>query len=161
MITPSEYNAILDLMHHQVVPAIGCTEPIAVALCVAKATELLAAEPDTIDVRLSANIFKNAMGVGIPGTGMIGLPIAIALGALAGKPELSLEVLRDCTKDDVERGKKYIDEGRIKITLEHDDADKLYINALCKAGGKEAEARIKSSHTNFVFMRKDAACSGA
>lgn len=156
MITPSEYNAILDLMHRQVVPAIGCTEPIAVALCVAKATELLAAEPDTIDVRLSANIFKNAMGVGIPGTGMIGLPIAIALGALAGKPELSLEVLRDCTKDDVERGKKYIDEGRIKITLEHEDADKLYINALCKAGGKEAEARIKSSHTNFVFMRKDA-----
>ena len=76
MITPSEYNAILDLMHRQVVPAIGCTEPIAVALCVAKATELLAAEPDTIDVRLSANIFKNAMGVGIPGTGMIGLPIA-------------------------------------------------------------------------------------
>lgn len=155
MITPSDYKAILDLMHRQVVPAIGCTEPIAVALCVAKATELLQSEPDTIDVRLSANIFKNAMGVGIPGTGMIGLPIAIALGALAGKPELSLEVLRDCTKQDVERGKKYIDEGRINIALEHDDEDKLYINAIVRNGSHEAEARIKSSHTNFVFLRKD------
>lgn len=155
MITPSDYNAILDLMHRQVVPAIGCTEPIAVALCVAKATELLQSEPDTIDVRLSANIFKNAMGVGIPGTGMIGLPIAIALGALAGKTELSLEVLRDCTKQDVERGKKYIDEGRINIALEHDDEDKLYINAIVRKGSHEAEARIKSSHTNFVFLRRD------
>lgn len=156
MITPSEYTAILELMHRQVVPAIGCTEPIAVALCVAKATELLSAEPQQIQVRLSANIFKNAMGVGIPGTGMIGLPIAIALGALAGKPELSLEVLRDCTRQDVERGKKFIDEDKIDISLEHDDPDKLYINVVCRAGGHEAEARIKHSHTNFVFLRRDA-----
>lgn len=156
MITPSEYTAILELMHRQVVPAIGCTEPIAVALCVAKATELLSAEPQQIQVRLSANIFKNAMGVGIPGTGMIGLPIAIALGALAGKPELSLEVLRDCTRQDVERGKKFIGEDKINISLEHDDPDKLYINVVCRADGHEAEARIKHSHTNFVFLRRDA-----
>lgn len=156
MITPSEYTAILELMHRQVVPAIGCTEPIAVALCVAKATKLLSAEPQQIQVRLSANIFKNAMGVGIPGTGMIGLPIAIALGALAGKPELSLEVLRDCTRQDVERGKKFIGEDKINISLEHDDPDKLYINVVCRAGGHEAEARIKHSHTNFVFLRRDA-----
>ena len=62
----------------EVVPAIGCTEPIAVALCVAKATETLGATTEKIDVLLSANILNNAMGVGIPGTGMIGLPIAIA-----------------------------------------------------------------------------------
>ena len=155
MISPSEYKAILELIHRQVVPAIGCTEPIAVALCVAKAREILDEEPQSIDVRLSANIFKNAMGVGIPGTGMIGLPIAIALGALAGKSELELEVLRDCTKEDVERGKVYISEDRIKITLEHDDPDKLYIDVVCRADGKEAEARIKSAHTNFVYLRRD------
>lgn len=153
MITTSEKKAILELMHRQVVPAIGCTEPIAVALCVAKAAEMLGKVPEQINVRLSANIFKNAMGVGIPGTGMIGLPIAIALGAIAGKPELQLEVLRDCKRDDVEKGREYIDEGRINITLEHDDPDKLYINVVCRADGKETEARIKSAHTHFVYLR--------
>lgn len=153
MITTSEKKAILELMHRQVVPAIGCTEPIAVALCVAKAAEMLGKVPEQINVRLSANIFKNAMGVGIPGTGMIGLPIAIALGAIAGKPELQLEVLRDCKRDDVEKGKEYINEGRINITLEHDDPDKLYINVACRADGKETEARIKSAHTHFVYLR--------
>ena len=83
MITETERKRIIDLIHQEVVPAIGCTEPIAVALCVAKATETLGAKPEKINVLLSANILKNAMGVGIPGTGMIGLPIAIALGALA------------------------------------------------------------------------------
>ena len=155
MITPSEKKAILELMHRQVVPAIGCTEPIAVALCVAKATELLGAVPEHIEVRLSANIFKNAMGVGIPGTGMIGLPIAIALGSLVGKAELELEVLRDCKKQDVERGKAFIAEDRIHISLENEDPDKLYINVVCSAGNKEAEARIKGAHTNFVFLRQD------
>ena len=153
MIIPSEKKAILELMHRQVVPAIGCTEPIAVALCVAKATSLLGCTPEHIEVRLSANIFKNAMGVGIPGTGMVGLPIAIALGALAGKPELQLEVLRNCTKADVEKGKVYIAENCIHITLEHDDPDKLYINVICSAKGCEAEARIKSEHTHFVYLR--------
>ena len=155
MITPSEKKAILELMHRQVVPAIGCTEPIAVALCVAKATELLGAVPEHIEVRLSANIFKNAMGVGIPGTGMIGLPIAIALGSLVGKAELELEVLRDCKKQDVERGKAFIAEDRIHISLENEDPDKLYINVVCSAGDKEAEARIKGAHTNFVFLRQN------
>ena len=75
---------ITDLLHQEVVPAIGCTEPIAVALCVAKAKEELGQEPEEIVVRLSKNIYKNAMAVGIPNTGMTGLPIAIALGATAG-----------------------------------------------------------------------------
>lgn len=155
MITPSEKKAILGLMHRQVVPAIGCTEPIAVALCVAKAARMLGERPERVDVRLSANIFKNAMGVGIPGTGMIGLPIAVALGAIAGKPELELEVLRDCRKDDVEQGKRFIEEDRIGITLENDDPDKLYINVVCRSGEHEAEARIKHEHTHFAFLRHD------
>ena len=91
MITETERKRIIDLIHQEVVPAIGCTEPIAVALCVAKATETLGTNPEKINVLLSANILKNAMGVGIPGTGMIGLPIAIALGALIGKSEYQLE----------------------------------------------------------------------
>ena len=155
MLSADEKQQIIELIHQQVVPAIGCTEPMAVALCVAKATELLGKVPERIELRLSANILKNAMGVGIPGTGMIGLPIAVALGALIGRSELGLEVLRDCDKKAVERGKAFIEENRIFISLEQEDKDKLFINALCTADGHEAEARIKTSHTHFVYLRKD------
>ena len=93
MIDNSVREKILALMARDVVPAVGCTEPMAVALCVARATEILGREPERITLFLSANILKNAMGVGIPGTGMIGLPIAVALGALIGKSEYQLEVL--------------------------------------------------------------------
>ena len=155
MLTPEESKAILSLIHSQVVPAIGCTEPIAVALCVAKARELLGAVPETIRIRLSANILKNAMGVGIPGTGMTGLPIAVALGALIGRSELGLEVLRDCNRDAVERGKRFIAGGRIRIGLEEAAPDKLYIAVTANAGTHEAEARIATGHTNFVYLRRD------
>ena len=72
------------LLRQEVVLATGCTEPGAVALCVSKAVETLGHEPEHIDLRLSKNVFKNAMGVGIPGTGMIGLPIAVSLAVVAG-----------------------------------------------------------------------------
>ena len=100
MLSANERRTIIDLIHREVVPAIGCTEPIAVALCTARTRELLDAEPQRIRVLLSANILKNAMGVGIPGTGgMIGLPIAVALGALVGRSAYKLEVLRDATPE--------------------------------------------------------------
>ena len=76
MLSLTERKAIKHLMEQEIVPAIGCTEPIAVSLCVAKASELLEHQPERIDVFLSSNVIKNAMGVGIPGTKMIGLPIA-------------------------------------------------------------------------------------
>lgn len=90
MLTKEERQQIIELIHREVVPAMGCTEPMAVSLAVAKATETLGHTPTSIEVLLSANILKNAMGVGIPGTGMVGLPIAIALGALIGKSEYGL-----------------------------------------------------------------------
>jgi L-cysteine desulfidase len=155
MLPTEEKDAIIALIRRQVVPAIGCTEPMAVALCVAKATELLGKRPEQIFLRLSDNILKNAMGVGIPGTGMIGLPIAIALGALIGRSELELEVLRDCNREAVEEGKRYIAENRIDIKLEENDPDKLYINVVCQADGHETEARIKTHHTHFVYLAKD------
>ena len=154
MLTAEEKTAIISLIHRQVVPAIGCTEPIAVALCVAKARELLGSLPESIDIRLSANILKNAMGVGIPGTGMTGLPIAVALGALIGRPELELEVLQDCNREAVERGKRYIAEGRIRISLEENAPDKLYIAVTVAADGQDAEARIATEHANFVYLRR-------
>ena len=125
MLTKEKKAAILNLIRRQVVPAIGCTEPIAVAYGVAEAAKLLGCKPEHIELRLSGNILKNAMGVGIPGTGMIGLPIAVALGALIGRPELRLEVLRDCNRQAVEEGKQFIAENRIHIALEDKEPDKL------------------------------------
>lgn len=154
MITKDEYQRIIALIKREVVPAIGCTEPIAVALCVARATELLGKTPEKISLQLSANILKNAMGVGIPGTGMIGLPIAIALGALIGKSDYQLEVLRDCTPEAVERGKQFIDEGRIHIALKEGISEKLYIEVLCEADGAQTEAVIAQGHTHFIYLRK-------
>ena len=117
MLSAKEREEIISLIKQQVVPAMGCTEPMCVALCVAKATEELGCLPERIDVHLSANLLKNAMGVGIPGTGMIGLPIAIALGAIIGKSEYKLQVLKDLTPEALERGKKYIAEG---ISTDHE-----------------------------------------
>ena len=78
MLNKKEREQIISLMQHEVVPAMGCTEPVAVALCAARTAELMGTLPERVEVELSMNVLKNAMGVGIPGTGMIGLPIAIA-----------------------------------------------------------------------------------
>ncbi|WP_163358017.1 serine dehydratase subunit alpha family protein [Dysgonomonas sp. 25] len=153
--TAEERNQIIALVKREVVPAIGCTEPIAVALCVAKATETLGRLPEKIDVFLSANILKNAMGVGIPGTGMIGLPIAIALGALKGKSEYQLEVLKDCSCEDVEQGKQLIERKIITVSLKEDITDKLYIETVCTGGEESVMAIIACEHANFVYLEKN------
>lgn len=155
IILKPEREKIIALIHREVVPAIGCTEPIAVALCVAKAAEILGSRPKNIKVQLSANILKNAMGVGIPGTGMIGLPIAIALGALIGKSEYELEVLKDSTPEAVEEGKKMIASQCIDISLKKDITEKLYIDVTCSTDTDSAEAIISDGHTNFVFESRN------
>jgi len=155
MIEEKTREQIIALMKREVVPAVGCTEPMAVALCVSRATEALGCRPEKITVLLSANILKNAMGVGIPGTGMIGLPIAIALGALIGKSEYQLEVLKDVCPEAIEQGKQYIDEGHINIQLKQGDCDKLYVEVLCEGGGHRSSAIIQGSHTHFVRVTRD------
>ena len=143
---------IIDLINREVVPAMGCTEPVAVSLCTAKAVETLGREPEVINLLLSPNVLKNAMGVGIPGTDMIGLPIAIALGALVGKTEYQLEVLKDVTPEAVERGRKMIDDGRIRVGVKEGDCETLYIEAQATYGDVTATAVIAGAHTNFVYV---------
>lgn len=166
MLSKQEREAIIALINREVVPAIGCTEPMAVSLCVARATELLGcrpAKPAKVQVLLSANILKNAMGVGIPGTGMSGLPIAIALGALIGKSEYVLQVLREVNAEAVEAGKQFIAENRISIKLKENCPDKLYVEAIVTAeDGKTARAVIAHDHTRFVTDEELASlCNGA
>ena len=155
MIPAAERAQIIALIHREVIPAIGCTEPIAVALCTARATELLGTRPERIEVLLSANILKNAMGVGIPGTGMIGLPIAVALGALVGRSDYELEVLRDVTPEAVAEGRSFIGEKRIAIALKEGIEEKLYAEVAVSAASHRARAVLAGGHTRFVRLERD------
>ena len=145
---------ILKLINQEVIPAIGCTEPVAVALAAAKAAEVLGCKPEKTEVFLSANILKNAMGVGIPGTGMVGLPIAIALGTLVGKSAYGLEVLRDLTPEALEEGKAMIESKSIHIALK-EKVDKLYIEVLCFAGDETSRVIICHEHTHIIYVEKN------
>ena len=141
---------LLQLLHREVIPAIGCTEPIAVALCTARAKELLGTEPESITVYLSKNVYKNALAVGIPNTGMTGLPIAIALGATVGKSEYMLEVLRDATPEAVAYAKAYMLRVPATIKVDYEAPSLLYIHVEVSKESQTAQATIIDEHTNFV-----------
>ena len=148
---------ISDILQHEVLPATGCTEPGAVALCVAKAVETLGCEPGRIELRLSKNVFKNAMGVGIPGTGMIGLPIAVAMAVVHGESGRGLEVLT-MPAVQVDDAKHWLANHADAIDISvKETSDKLSIE--CSVWGGEpshsAVAVIAKRHTNFVFLKKD------
>ena len=152
---------ILDLLHQEVKPALGCTEPIAVALAVAKAVEIICenctCRPQwrleaafTIEVAVSGNILKNGMGVGIPGTGMVGLPVAAALGAVCGDSSLGLEVLSGLTPEAVERAKKLVADGCIRISVA-DTEHLLYVKATVSAGGGVAASAEVDPHAYAII----------
>ena len=153
--TEQHYNQIIDLIKREVVLSIGCTEPMAVSLCVAKACETLGKKPEKIKVALSANIFKNAMGVGIPNSGMTGLPIAVALGVVVGRSEYGLEVLRDVDSAAVEQAKVFLEEAKPSIFVTDESDDILFIKVCVEAGGETAETVISGSHTNFSSVRRN------
>ena len=145
---------ILELIHREVIPAIGCTEPIAVALAAAKAAEVLGKKPEKVDAYLSANILKNAMGVGIPGTGMVGLPIAVALGSTIGKSAYGLEVLKDLNPEGLEVGKEMVANKCIGINLK-ENVDKLYIEIISSAGDDRSKVILSREHTNICYVEKN------
>jgi L-cysteine desulfidase len=144
-----------EIMQQEVVLATGCTEPGAVALCVAKAVETLGCEPESITLKLSKNVYKNAMGVGIPGTGMIGLPIAVAMAVTHGDSSRGLEVLTIPPKQ-VEEAKQWLANNADRINIDvKETSDKLYIECSVCGCNKAATAVIAKRHTNFIFIKKD------
>lgn len=153
---------IIELIHKEVKPALGCTEPIAVSLAVARSCEALrgiGAEVSHLVVEVSANILKNGMGVGIPGTGMIGLHIASALAVTCGKSIYGLEVLKDLNPQAIGAAKCMVDEKKVKVVLA-DTPLKLYIKAWAfgaDAAGKEhsAATEIKNNHDSIVSVVLD------
>lgn len=132
----------------------GCTEPTAVALATAKAASVLGKSPEKIELFVSGNIFKNAFGVGIPGTGMTGLDIATALGAIGGDSDLGLEVLKNVTTEHIEKSKKFIEEGRLSIEIK-ENVDNLYIECIISAGEDYSHVVIEKRHSNFIFIKNN------
>lgn len=145
----------IELLKSEVKPALGCTEPIAVSLAVAGASEIIRANGGNIskvDVQVSANILKNGMGVGVPGTGMVGLHIAAALGVTCGKSKYGLEVLKDLGKESITEAKNMLSEDMVSIKLS-DSTKKLYITAnVYSARGDRATVVIEDNHDNIVLQ---------
>ena len=152
-----EYDTLIALIRQEVKPALGCTEPIAVALAAARAAETLrscGASPELVEVKVSPNILKNGMGVGIPGTGMVGLPVAASLGCVCGKSKYGLEVLHDLCPDAVEAARRMTEEGKVKVSLA-ETSELLYVLASASGGGHSAEAEIKGCHDAIVRVELD------
>ncbi len=142
-------------MHEEIVPAIGCTEPIAVALAVAKAREVLQDIITDIHLELSGNVYKNAMSVGIPNTNMTGLPIAIALGATIGRADKGLEVLCETSPQAVEEAKSFLQNTPLAIEVNQTTLHKLYIRAEVKSTVHKAVVEIVDEHTHFAYIQRD------
>lgn len=154
MINTELYNRILDLLRREVKPALGCTEPIAVALSVARAAAL-GDDVQKVCVSVSANILKNAMGVGIPGTGQVGLPVAAALAVEGGKWEYGLELFKDIDARAVELAKEFVAQSRVEVKMA-DTGKLLYSRAECFfANGSKACCIIEDAHDNIVFLSRD------
>ena len=155
-------SEIIELIRKEVKPALGCTEPIAVALAVAKAMEIMEdkcgiSDPDwrmknsySLRVEVSGNILKNGMGVGIPGTGMVGLHIAASLGAVCGKSEYGLEVLNDLDDISISKAKALVEEKKVNIGIA-ETAHKLYVKACVDSDdGHCSYAVISDNHDSIV-----------
>ncbi len=147
---------IIDILRMETVPALGCTEPVACALACARCQEELGGIPEHIKVYVSGNIYKNGMGVGIPGSGMTGLPIAAALGVVCGKTQYGLEVLKEVSvSNHLELAKSLLKNHAVDIFLKEDAPDKLYAEAVCSRGEDVVKTVIVHGHTNIVLVEKN------
>lgn len=153
VLTP-RWNQFIRAVKCEVVPALGCTEPISLALACAVATSYLGGQPEEIHARVSPNLMKNGMGVTVPGTGMVGLPIAAAAGALGGDPTAGLEVLKGLSATQVKDSKKMLDEGRVHLGV-IDSEYILYAEAKLIRGSEWVQVCIAECHTQIVRIVKN------
>lgn len=149
------YQAYLQILREELVPAMGCTEPIAIAYGAAKARELLGEIPDKVVVEISANIFKNVKSVVVPNTnGLKGIEAATSIGIIAGKSKKNLEVISEVSEEEKKITKEYLDRGCIEVKL----VDTPLIFDIIITMYKQqtyVKLRLAHHHTNIVFMEKD------
>lgn len=147
-----QIDRYIRLIRSETAPAMGCTEPAAGALCAAAAAAQLGCAPESLTVEVSSYIFKNAMNVGIPGTGETGLDIACAMGALCPKPELGLSVLGEFDPGRLPEARRLARNTRISVA---EGVPKVYIRAVAHGGGSYGEAVIRDTHTGIVYLGRD------
>jgi L-cysteine desulfidase len=151
---------LVSILKDQVVPALGCTEPTAVAYAAAKAKELLEEEVETLDILVDRNVLKNGKEVGIPGTNEKGIVVAAALALVVGKSEYKLEVLKEVTNESLEEALKLMGKNMINLDLKK-DVTGLYIEVIAKGKNNTSRVVIKKTHLNVVLLEQNGQCISA
>ncbi len=146
-----EWDGVISLIKEKVKPALGCTEPVSTALAAAYAAKLLGNQPERLEILVSGNLMKNGMGVGIPGTGETGLPIAAALGAICGDPEKGLEVLANVTPEYVATARQLVNNQQVSIGIT-ETSSILYAEVIAYVGSKSARVIIRDNHTKVTLQ---------
>lgn len=144
------WQSFIRAVREEVKPALGCTEPVSLALACAMAAEQLTGEVTKIEAWVSPNLMKNGLGVTVPGTGMVGLPIAAALGAVGGNAQAGLEVLKDASADALARARALLEAGQVQVKLQEPCDEILYSRACVHAGDASAMVTIAGGHTRVV-----------
>ena len=144
------WNHFIRAVQEEVKPALGCTEPVSLALACAMAAGELSGEVTRIEAWVSPNLMKNGLGVTVPGTGMVGLPIAAALGATGGNAHAGLEVLKDASAEALTRAKAMLKAGLVQVKLQEPCDEILYSRACVYAGDASAMVTIAGGHTRVV-----------
>lgn len=150
-----KYQAYVQILKEELVPAMGCTEPIALAYAAAKAREVLGAVPDEVKVEASGSIIKNVKSVIVPNTNHLkGIPAAAAAGIIAGQADKELEVIAEVSDEQIARMKEFLE--NTKITVEHvDNGITFEIIVTLKKGDSYSQVRIANYHTNIVHIEKN------
>ena len=149
------YSTYIEILNEELIPAMGCTEPIALAYGSAKAREILECQPDKVKLEVSGSIIKNVKSVIVPNTNHLkGIPAAAAAGIVAGKSEKQLEVIADVTTDEIQKIKKYLEETPIDVEM-LDDGLIFDMIITVKKDESYVKVRISNYHTNIVYIEKN------
>lgn len=149
------WDELIQTVKQNVKPAMGCTEPVALALASAIAASHLAGRIDHIEAKVSPNLMKNGMGVTVPGTGMVGLPIAAALGALGGDAQAGLEVLKSASVEEITAAKLLLASGKVSVSIQEPCDEVLYASAKVYTLDESAEVTIAGGHTRVIRIIKN------
>ena len=145
---------ILRVVQEEVVPALGCTEPISLALASATARYYLGKMPERIEAKVSPNLMKNGMGVTVPNTGTVGLPMAAAIGAIGGDHQAGLEVLKNISTEQVAQAKQMMSQNLVNVAI-FDTKHILYSEATLFSENESVTVRIAAHHTNVIYIEKN------
>ena len=149
------YANYLNILKHELVPALGCTEPIAIAYAAAKARQVLGEFPEQVEMHLSGNIIKNVKGVTVPNSGGLkGIDVAAVLGIVGGNADRALEVLSEVSPEDISRTRELISQKICSCSLV-ENVDNLFITAIVTSGKHSASVTIEHQHTNITKITKD------